>query len=769
MNNSNNYIFNRCLKLIALIGILWLPSYTYGIEPIGTIGKPLPEKHAFYSNNSMIRVVRTEIQIVDTITGDVIDKIGNFKPFDETVLSPINSLIAIQKRIDESDGSSIGIWDYKTRELISEFKIDKYGVIKALSPTEPIIVTYDDKEIDLWNWQTGKHLGSMRPAYDKNFEFTPDGKNIIIAARIYKIRTYNVATGKLEGYFDGNIEKRIEGIAISPNGKYLATFEDSNTFSVWNIPSRKLHWKTDSGTGPITDIEFSPDSQKLYVSNRANRLSKRGDQPFEGWDDNIRAWDVNPKNLSDTISTEFRNIKSFTISPDGKTVLIHYADGEVLWDNEAKRIRSISADYISFGHGFSERGLSPDGRTFILVTPYFIKTWDVPTQRMRLLISSDGYRFRGFAVSPNSKKLIAGLEGDRRVQVHNLQTGNIENVIPHSLSYVEDIVFGDTGRWLAVSDDWDELAILDLDNPNNPQKLNPKIEGLPFPLFTTFGFSDNDEYFISAAINNRHKDGMNQSDELQFWILLWKRQEDQFAFQYAWKGYALGSRIIVTTGPKGDTVLATVKDGEYSLWNLLPDAPKLITSIYGEEFINFSSEGRFLYDARENFIQIWDWQESKLTGQLPIPYVIDLSRNESTILSIKPDYSGQYLVWDGHELSSTLTNTGVEPQSKKLVILGQIKKNQLLQNYPNPFNPETWIPFRLAKESNVTINIFTPTGTLIRTLSLGKRPAGDYLSHPKAVHWDGRNNTGEHVSSGIYFYTINADEFSATRKMLIRK
>lgn len=128
--------------------------------------------------------------------------------------------------------------------------------------------------------------------------------------------------------------------------------------------------------------------------------------------------------------------------------------------------------------------------------------------------------------------------------------------------------------------------------------------------------------------------------------------------------------------------------------------------------------------------------------------------------------SGDIQVWNGKTL---LPKLPVEPHGKKIVTLGEVKRNQLLQNFPNPFNPETWIPFRLADKINVTIQIYTSTGNLVRTLSLGVMPAGNYTSQSKAIHWDGRNKHGELVSSGIYLYTIHAGDFSATRKMLIMK
>ena len=91
----------------------------------------------------------------------------------------------------------------------------------------------------------------------------------------------------------------------------------------------------------------------------------------------------------------------------------------------------------------------------------------------------------------------------------------------------------------------------------------------------------------------------------------------------------------------------------------------------------------------------------------------------------------------------------------------------LYQNYPNPFNPETWIPFTLSADAHVAIRIYGVGGQLIRALDLGYKPTGIYISREKAVYWDGRNEMGESVASGIYFYNIQAGEYTATRKMTV--
>jgi photosystem II stability/assembly factor-like uncharacterized protein len=99
----------------------------------------------------------------------------------------------------------------------------------------------------------------------------------------------------------------------------------------------------------------------------------------------------------------------------------------------------------------------------------------------------------------------------------------------------------------------------------------------------------------------------------------------------------------------------------------------------------------------------------------------------------------------------------------------QIAESRLMQNYPNPCNPETWIPYQLAEQGNVTIGIYSSSGQLVRTLDLGHKEVGSYASKDSAAHWDGTNEAGERVSSGLYFYVIKSGTFTATRKMIISR
>ena len=119
-------------------------------------------------------------------------------------------------------------------------------------------------------------------------------------------------------------------------------------------------------------------------------------------------------------------------------------------------------------------------------------------------------------------------------------------------------------------------------------------------------------------------------------------------------------------------------------------------------------------------------------------------------------------------LTDATSQRGILFLEQLLVVLTP-KETALLHNFPNPFNPETWIPYHLSKDADVSLHIYAVDGQVVRTLSLGHQASGRYQSRSRAAYWDGKNEFGESVASGLYFYTLTAGDFSATRKMLIRK
>ena len=143
-----------------------------------------------------------------------------------------------------------------------------------------------------------------------------------------------------------------------------------------------------------------------------------------------------------------------------------------------------------------------------------------------------------------------------------------------------------------------------------------------------------------------------------------------------------------------------------------------------------------------------------------------------THLNIRPEHLRLIDEW---LTEARLSNDGSNVFKKGIATLESLintvspTETALLPNYPNPFNPETWIPYDLARAANVQINIYDVKGESIRQLAIGFQAAGTYRTRSHAAYWDGRNAVGESIASGVYFYTLQAGRFKATRQMVILK
>ncbi len=148
---------------------------------------------------------------------------------------------------------------------------------------------------------------------------------------------------------------------------------------------------------------------------------------------------------------------------------------------------------------------------------------------------------------------------------------------------------------------------------------------------------------------------------------------------------------------------------------------------------------------------------------------VDMNRNSV----VKKDDELEIVVTDGRRKfvkRCHITTAHIEKAYIEVAIPPQPVQSKLLQNFPNPFNPETWLPYQLVNDvPMVIICIYNTKGQLIRMLNIGTKSAGFYFSTDKAAHWDGRDNFGDKVASGAYFYTLQAGKFKATRRMVIVK
>jgi len=180
--------------------------------------------------------------------------------------------------------------------------------------------------------------------------------------------------------------------------------------------------------------------------------------------------------------------------------------------------------------------------------------------------------------------------------------------------------------------------------------------------------------------------------------------------------------------------------------------------------VAFSPSGKVLASGGRNGVHLWDVAAQKEVAFLEVHTSTSSIAFSSDGKMFASGYNGAVLLWG--EIPGSVS---VEIQSKRALTWGETKRTALLQNYPNPFNPETWIPFELANGSDVILRIYDAKGNLVREIPLGRKSAGSYIRKSEAIYWNGKNELGERVASGVYFYTLQTGDFKKTKKMTVAK
>ena len=232
-------------------------------------------------------------------------------------------------------------------------------------------------------------------------------------------------------------------------------------------------------------------------------------------------------------------------------------------------------------------------------------------------------------------------------------------------------------------------------------------------------------------------------------------------------------KIAITSryGSNNDTIrLAALDDNNIiHVWNYSGDHLFTFNESEGysahDDILEFTYNGELLVTAYGRWVRFWDVGAQAEDHS----FWVDAMDDDESIEALAFSDNGKLMALGSSEGTAyiyewTGGNAPTAPAKE-----AETQPTALLENYPNPFNPETWIPYQLSEAAEVTVTIHSSDGKLVRTLELGQVPAGAYSDKDRAAYWDGRNAQGEPVASGVYFYTLTAGDFTATKKMVIRK
>ena len=697
-------------------------------------------------------------------------------------------------------GVEVKLWDVHTRKEIATLEHGKWVLAAAFSPDGRILATGDEiGRVNIWDVQTQQTVvqldGDFTAVY--TLMFSPDGKILAGAGYEGKIELW-----KVEGW------EHLGTLTVGDTAFTIRFSPDSSTLANTGYASVGL-WKVDSGekiatltghTGWVNAVAFSPDSRRLISG---------------GDDETLRIWDVTPyraipeedmvriiyflprdRNMQPDIwnklDTLIRDVQSFyaeqmerngfgrktftfETNENGETV-IYRVDGQLTdWhyhsETQDKVYAEVASEFDMEKHVYlivvdvSSEAIEEENTCGVGGGHWFEGETIVRTRGGYAVIPASGQCFDGVvgaSVAAHEIGHAFGLEHDFRDDTYIMSYG----AAPNRLSKC-------AASWLNVNRffNTDQTAF---NEPTTIQMLTPpsyypNAENLTlrFEITDVDGIHQvqllvptTEEDPASGIKLHSCRDGQDQSSSFEFETPTLTAYETNTITllvidvhgNITRQKYTLSADdTLITQNP-----MDVNSDGVINIRDLV-----LVAS-------NFGQIGQNSADVNnDGVVNISDL--ILVAGALgedaaaaPLLYPSDIEGLTAAEI--------QQLLIQARQISLTDPTylRGVKILEQLLARLLP-KETALLPNYPNPFNPETWIPYQLAAPADVTLHIYSVDGILVRTLELGHQSAGMYHSKNRAAYWDGRNQHGEVVANGVYFYTLKAGSFTVTRKMLIRK
>ena len=594
----------------------------------------------------------------------------------------------------------------------------------------------EDRTIRLWDIATGTHKHTLtgHNSYIYSAVFSPDRLTLASGSENGRIRFWNVTTGQYRVTLEGH-SSSVRSVAFSPDGQTLASGSSDRTIRLWNATTGLYRVTLEGHSETINSVAFSPDGQTL-ASGSSDRT--------------IRLWSATTGFHKQTLTGHTSSIYDISFIRDGKTLVSKSDDGTIrLWDTTTGQHKetlsvsnlrnvSINSDGTMLAGVYSNRSIS---------------LWDIATETEIASLIGHTSDIYSVVFSPNGKTLASG-GSDHTVRLWGLSTR-----VKITPSTVESP---------AIGEEFD----VDINIIGGPDVRGYKL---------TVEYDRNSLRYVS------HTHGDYLSDKVYKGPIISKLGKVSF------------SNVSTADAGSGDGVLATITFEVLSRRASTISLNAILSNSDGERLPYIAISGKVIeppWDVNgDGSVDILDlsyvaarFGDKDQTGaDVNRDGVVDIkdlitvasgmgreaeapSNHHRSFKELPSRATVQQWITEARQLNLT------DPTSQRGILFLQYllasltpKETALLPNYPNPSNPETWIPYQLAQSANVTISIYTIDGTVIRALNLGHKPSGVYQDKTVAAYWDGRNEVGEFVASGVYFYTLTAGKFRSTRKMLILK
>ena len=692
----------------------------------------------------------------------------------------------------------VRLWDVSTAELRHELTGHTHWVQSvSFSPDGKTLASAGlETDVRLWDVMTGEPRQTITTgaSWVWSVTFSPDGKTLASSTSDTAVRLWDVSTYELRYTLHGHTTL-VNSISFSPDSKSLASVSAQDSIvNIWDVRTGERRQELTGYTGSVESMSFSPDSETLATVGEGKSF--------------IDMWDVSTGILRQTLG-HTRPVKSISFSPNGKTIASGGMGNAVrLWDVSTGALRqtlTTSPVWI-----VSTISFSPNGKTLASAdtsgsqSTFNIRLWDVMTGELRYTLTTTAARNTDVSFSPDGKTL-TGVNQDYTIGLWDVMTGEYRHTLTASVAQGADVSFSPDGKTLAgVNQDY-TIGLWDVMTGEHRHTLPGHTEHV-----TKISFSPDGKTLASASFDST----------IYFWdVMTGERRHtlrghiaSVYSISFSPDGQTLASggfdysgenntlylwdtasgelRHALTTNtpsvrtvlfsPDGQT-LAITAGGTIRLWKVTPissEPEKIKEDINTDGIVNIQdlvTVADALGQTGENDADVNG--DGEVNIQDLVAVAAALGQDAAAPSALRQQATGQLTAADVQqwiELAQQLDLTAPRTQRGLLFLQYLLtvltpKETALLANYPNPFNPETWIPYQLAKPADVTLTIYDIQGRVVRDLDLGHQRAGMYQSRARAAYWDGKNAVGESVASGVYFYTLTAGDFTATRKMLIRK